>query len=61
MICKDCKAREAIDWGRCKPCLGDLNAKVAISPAIRRLIEEVRVEKDMPTRSYNRVYSRHNR
>lgn len=31
------------------------------SPAIRRLIEEVRAEEDGVPRSYNRTFNRHNR
>lgn len=31
------------------------------SPAIRRLVEEVRAEEDGVPRSYNRTFNRHNR
>ena len=31
------------------------------SPAIRRLVEEVRSEEDGVPRSYNRTFNRHNR
>lgn len=31
------------------------------SPAIRRLVEEVRAEEDGIPRSYNRTFNRHNR
>lgn len=31
------------------------------SPAIKRLIEEVRVDKEQPLHGYNRTYHRHNR
>lgn len=40
----------------------DLDLDVAIeSPAIRRLIEEVRAEAFDVPRSYNRTFNRHNR
>lgn len=40
----------------------DLDLDVAInSPAIRRLIEEVRAEAVEVPRSYNRTFNRHNR
>ena len=41
---------------------GPLDLDVAIeSPAIRRLIEEVRAEAFDVPRSYNRTFNRHNR
>lgn len=33
----------------------------AISPALQRLIEEVRTQEDAPPGGYDRVYHRHNR
>ena len=38
----------------------DLDAALD-SPAIRRLIEEVRIEENDVQRSYNRTFNRHNR
>lgn len=51
-------ARDAFDLESA----GTLDVDVAIdSPAIRRLIEEVRAEETGVPRSYNRTFNRHNR
>lgn len=40
----------------------ELEMEVSLdSPAIRRLVEEVRAEEDGVPRSYNRTFNRHNR
>jgi hypothetical protein len=39
----------------------ELDAKVALSPVLARLIEEVRLEKAESPHAYNRTHNRHNR
>jgi hypothetical protein len=43
------------------PCLDCLGSGGVDSPAIKRLIEEVRDEKAGRRNAYNRIYTRHNR
>ena len=39
----------------------ELGVKVALSPALARLIEEVRYERAEGPHAYNRMHNRHNR
>lgn len=48
--------------GRCHVFVDDeIEVRALSSPAIKRLIEEVRLGDARPSGSYNRIYNRHNR